>query len=89
MSVEVVTPDRDEETGRYTSSYPDEKFIVALDNLGGTAGTSEVADQVGCVRDSAYRRLNRLADDKYVERRTIGNSLVWSLTEEGRSRIGE
>lgn len=81
MSLEPVTPDRNEETGRYSASYSDDDFLEAIADLGGTAGTSEIADHVGCVRDSAYRRLNQLAENGCVERRRIGNSLVWFATE--------
>ena len=77
-----MTPDRNEETGQYSASYSDDDFLKAIADLGGTAGTSEIADRVGCVRDSAYRRLNQLAENGRVERRRIGNSLVWFATDE-------
>ena len=82
MSLESVTPDRNEETGQYSASYSDDDFLEAIADLGGTAGTSEIAGHVGCVRDSAYRRLNQLAENGRIERRRIGNSLVWSTIGE-------
>lgn len=78
-TMQPMSPERNEESGEYTPSYSDEDFIQALHDLGGTAGTTDVAERVGCVRDSAYRRLNNLSDEGRVERQRIGNSLIWSV----------
>lgn len=82
MSTLSVPPERDDETGRYTASWSDEDFLEALRDCDGIAGTSDVADHVGCSRQSAYLRLNDLADKDAVERREIGNSLTWFLVDE-------
>lgn len=77
-----MPPERDGETGQYTHSWSDDDFLEALRELGGFAGTTDVAENVGCVRDSAYRRLNNLAENGEVERREIGGSLTWVLDED-------
>nr|WP_246084528.1 HTH domain-containing protein [Salinadaptatus halalkaliphilus] len=41
------------------------------------AGTSEIADEVGCTRRTAYTRLKSLEENGRVEIRQVGNSLVW------------
>ena len=71
---------RDEDTGQFTENYPATAFTDALDGVG-TATTAEVADMVGCDRDTAYRRLRTLADAGNVERREVGNSLLWSIPD--------
>lgn len=69
--------DRDEETGKYTVSYSDDDFLSAIRTLGDMTGTAGIAKEVGCTRRTAYTRLEALADQSRVERRQIGNSLVW------------
>lgn len=71
--------DRDEESGKYTDAYPNEAFLSTLDDLGGAAGTRAVAKQVGCHRDTARRRLAELADKEIIDRREVGDSMLWSL----------
>lgn len=45
------------------------------------AGTSEVAEEVGCTRRTAYTRLKEIEDDGRVKSRKVGNSLLWSIVE--------
>ena len=72
--------DREKETGKYSTSYPDSDFLNAIQQLDGMAGTSEVAEEVGCTRRTAYTRLKSLEQDDRVASRKIGNSIVWSLS---------
>lgn len=74
--------DREEETGKYTTSYPDTDFLQAIEQLDGMAGTSDIAKKVGCSQRTAYTRLQSLEEDDRVKSQTIGNSLVWIITEE-------
>jgi predicted transcriptional regulator len=73
---------RDEESGQYTENYPLELFIDAIrdaeDNM---AGTSEIAEIVGCSHRLALLRLNTLVEQGRIQRRDIGRSNVWMLTE--------
>lgn len=73
--------DREEESGRYTTSYPDSDFIDAIQTLGGMAGTSEIAETVGCTRRTAYTRLQALESEGRVTSRKVGNSLLWSNSD--------
>lgn len=72
--------DREEESGKYTTSYPDSDFIDAIRQLDGLGGTSEIADTVGCTRRTAYTRLKNLEDQGQVSSRKVGNSLVWTVS---------
>nr|WP_229727326.1 HTH domain-containing protein [Haloarcula argentinensis] len=45
------------------------------------AGTSEIADEVGCTRRTAYTRLKSLDENGEIESREVGNSLVWIISE--------
>ena len=73
--------DREEESGRYTTSYTDSEFIEALQHLEGMAGTSDIAEEIGCTQRTAYTRLKSLEDQNMIESRKVGSSLLWSLSE--------
>lgn len=72
--------DRDTDTGRYTETYPTEEFIKAVRELS-PAGTADVADRVGCQYETAYKKLQQLADQGKITSDKIGGSLVWSISE--------
>lgn len=80
--------ERDEETGRFTESgaYSDDDFIEAIRELGGSAGTKQIADAVGCHRDTARRRLHALADAEKVEKHRAGDSpqsaVLWMVPDD-------
>lgn len=78
----AVMPDRDDETGRYTDEYPSELFLDALRELGGNGGTQEVADEVGCIYDTAYKKLRALEDSGDVTSRKVGNARLWMLVDD-------
>jgi response regulator of citrate/malate metabolism len=82
MSTRSVPQERDDETGRFTTSWTNDDFLEALRELDGAAGTSEVADHVGSSRKTARRKLAGLAETGKVERQMIGSTLVWSLVNE-------
>ena len=73
-----VPTDRDDESGRFREEYPTEAFLSAVTDLD-VATTSNVADEVGCSYDLAYRRLNELADKNEIEKSTVGGSFVWKI----------
>jgi len=77
----VPGKDREEESGKYTTSYSDSDFVDAIRQLGGLAGTSEIADAVGCTRRTAYTRLQSLENEDRVSSRKVGNSLVWMIPQ--------
>jgi predicted transcriptional regulator len=82
--MQSVNPERNEKSGQYEASYTDADFVETLDELGGEATSSEVADQIGCVRDSAYRRLNQLAENGVVTKRRAGRTILWQLSGDER-----
>ncbi|MBX0305280.1 HTH domain-containing protein [Halomicroarcula sp. F24A] len=73
--------DRDEESGEYTTSYADSDFLAAISKLDGMAGTSEIAQEVGCTRRTAYTRLSSIEEKGDVRSRQVGNSLVWIVAD--------
>ncbi|WP_336326803.1 transcriptional regulator [Halovenus sp. HT40] len=73
--------ERDEESGEYTTSYSNSDFFSAIQVLDGMAGTSEIAEEVGCTRRTAYTRLKSMEKQDEVESRQVGNSLVWMISE--------
>jgi Fic family protein len=71
--------ERDEESGRYSETYPLSGFIEALESLGGSAGTQDVADAVGCKYRTANAKLHELEEEGRVSARKVGNAYLWSL----------
>lgn len=81
-------PERDNNTGRYTEEeeHSTETFTDALRTLDGAAGTQEIADEVGCLYDTAYKKLRRMEDDGTITSRKIANARLWQLPEDGITR---
>jgi GTP-sensing pleiotropic transcriptional regulator CodY len=77
----ISMPDRDESSGRYSESFPSERFVDAIEALGGAAGTQEIADQVGCQYRTAYGKLRDLESDGRVTSRKVGNARLWSVAD--------
>jgi len=75
-------PDRDEESGRYTGEYSIKDFLNAIRDKEGLAGTGDIADQVGCAHDTAYKRLQQMEKDGLVSSRKVGNTLLWTRLED-------
>jgi len=67
--------DRDDE-GKFNKQYPDEDFISTVESLP-VASTQNVADEVGCSYDLAYRRLQDLEEEGDIVREEVGGSFVW------------
>lgn len=72
--------ERDEESGKFTEEYPAESFLNVL-REGGPAGTTDIAEQVGCDRRTAYLKLKALEEDGVVESQKVGNALLWKVTD--------
>lgn len=78
----VMPRERDEESGKYTESYPLALFVEAIRSAEGSmAGTQEIAETVGCSHRLALLKLNTLAEDGRIQRRDVGRSNVWLPTE--------
>lgn len=76
-----MMPDRNDETGQYTSEYSTEDFLNAISNEGGIAGTGDIANWVGCAHDTAYKRLQDMEEQGLVSSRKVGNTLLWTRSE--------
>lgn len=61
--------------------HSDEEYLDAVRTLE-PAGTTDIADAVGVVRQSADYRLRKLEDEGAVTSTKIGNSLAWRLADE-------
>jgi hypothetical protein len=75
--------DRDAESGKYTDAFSDEDFIEAIHAEGGLAGTTAVAEIVGCTRRQALNRLKELREQDKVTSKDVGRSLVWQIQSDG------
>lgn len=71
--------DRDEGSGKYTTTYTDDDFLRVIEEAGPQVGTQAVADKVGCTRDTAYRRLCELEEEDEIESRKVGMARLWSI----------
>ena len=78
----IMTDQERNKRGRFAPKVPDERFFEALRELGGAGGTQEIADEVGCIYDTAYKRLRRLEDDGEVTRRKVANANLWVRVDE-------
>ena len=76
----VMARQRDEESGKYTDAYGDDEFLAALEEESGIAGTSDLADAVGCTSRHALNRLRELEEAGEITSKDVGRSLVWMFT---------
>jgi len=68
--------ERDNRSGRYTTEFEPGAFVDAVQELG-LSSTRDIADEVGCSYDLAYRRLKELAEEGYIEGDMVGNTYHW------------
>ena len=73
--------DRDDETGKYVEKYPQETILTALQECGGTAATSEIADALDASRNTVYKKLREMEDKGDVTSRKAGGIRVWKRTD--------
>ncbi|WP_321112567.1 transcriptional regulator [Halorussus salinisoli] len=73
--------ERDTDTGQFTEKHPPEDFTNALEELG-SAGTRDIADEVGCPYRTAHHKLTKLEEVGRVESQKVGNAKLWSLSED-------
>ncbi|AUV80259.1 hypothetical protein C2R22_00095 [Salinigranum rubrum] len=76
-----MTEDRRDEHGQFAPEYTTEEFLNAVREHE-PAGTSEVAEAVGCTTQNADYRLRQLREGGRVASKKIGRSLVWTLTND-------
>lgn len=66
---------RDNETGQYEIVYSDEAVLKLLRET--RLSTSEVADELGCHRTTAYERLSKLEENGKITSAEVGNTMIW------------
>lgn len=72
--------------GQFTPEVDDSELLAAVDQHD-LAGTSDVGDAVNLARQNADYRLRQLAEQDLVNKRKIGGTLVWSLTDSGEEVV--
>lgn len=73
--------ERDEQSGKYRTTYHDEDFLDAIRAADGQPSTPEIADALDCADRTALVRLHGLADDGKVKQRKVGAVNLWSVAE--------
>lgn len=58
-----------------------EEYIAAVDG-GDMVGTQDVADELDCSYELAYKRLNELADDGELARQRVANTIIWTVNDQ-------
>ena len=76
---EERNPNRDADSGQYQPGFEPADALDALETLGGAATTSEVGEEMGCARRTAYEKLNSLAEDGTISSRDAGGARLWLL----------
>lgn len=76
-----MPPDRDDESGKFASTYEPEEFVRALEALD-LPTTADVADHVGCAHRTALHHLNALEEEGRVASRTAGRAKLWMLADD-------
>ena len=74
--------ERDEDTGKFTSSYSYDEFVDSLESLSGQASTQDIADEVGCAYRTAYQKLVELEEENKIISKKVANARLWMLPSE-------
>ena len=72
---------RDNETGKFIEKYPQEAILTAIEECGGMAATSEIADALSANRNTVYKKLREMEDESVVTSRKAGGIRVWERTD--------
>lgn len=73
--------ERDTDSGRFTEKNPPEEFIKALEDLGGAAGTQEIADEVGSPYRTTHHKLTQLEEKGRIASKKVANANLWLSDE--------
>lgn len=65
---------------RFTKKFEDAAFIDAIEALN-DATTREIAERVGCQKETARQRLKELAERGAVIEQRVGYQAVWDVDE--------
>lgn len=66
-----------DDTGRFQSEFDDDDIIEVISDLQPTAGTSDIAQELGVTRQSADYRLRKLQEEGRIRSETVGRTLIW------------
>jgi len=69
------------ESGVYASQYSTDTIIETLERED-VVGTQDIADALGCVYDTAYKRLRKLEDEGRVQSQKVANTRIWDLAND-------
>lgn len=72
---------RDKETGEFVEKYPQETILTAMQECGGIAATSEIADALDANRNTVYKKLREMEADGVITSRKAGGIRVWERTD--------
>lgn len=73
--------DRDPDKGQYQPEHTDQQFLDAVSELetdDTLPSTGDVANHVGCSRETARRWLTDLADQGDLRKLDVGNAFAWT-----------
>lgn len=80
QTTDPMARERDE-SGKIIETYPLDDVEDALRGLG-SAGTREVADELGSSYETAYHKLRTLEDEGRVTSRKVANARLWMIEED-------
>ncbi|MFC6965045.1 MarR family transcriptional regulator [Halocatena marina] len=71
------------ETGEFAPEVADEEILSVLTEANAPVVTAtEIADEIDMTRQAITRRLKRMREEGFVERKEVGaRAVVWWLTE--------
>lgn len=72
------------DSGEYTTEFSTDTAVDALRTLDGEGTTSEVGDEMGAARRTAYNYLVKAEEEGHVTRREVANSLLWRLVDDSK-----
>jgi hypothetical protein len=87
-----------DDTGEFSTPYPDRWFIEALRELGGSAGKSQICEVLNekhgdsaPARRTVQNRLERLNEEGRLGKERVGSgetsAIRWYLSDEGKERV--
>lgn len=75
-----MSDERRNDRGQFAPQYSDSEVLDAVREHE-PAGTTEVANTLGCTTQNADYRLRKLQEGGRVESKKVGRSLVWMLAD--------
>jgi len=82
MDDEADTPGHNtnhDDQGQFATGYTDGEFLEAVYETEGLAGTTDVANAVGCSYETAIKRLSELADNGMLDTQKVANARIWMI----------